>query len=154
MGWLNILGTLAQAVVGQTQRRTVYQDHPRAISRAGSGPEPRGLEGNYRILSPEEEVAQAEAETKRMLEEAYLEMIDERVEVGIRRVEEQMSRASGKVIDLETQVGTRIDSMHRSLDAIQLHTSDLESLGRKVNVLLAAVVLIAAISVYLLYRSF
>lgn len=155
MGWLNILGTLAQAVMGHNQQ-SVSSD-PTRVSRLGRGSDWSSESGYPLSIVPEaprDEVAEAEAETRRMLEEAYRDMVDERVTMGVRPVEKRINETSAKVIDLETNTHSRLDSMQRTMDDIQLSTGDIEKLGRKANVLLGAVAVIAAMCLYLIYKSF
>lgn len=155
MGWLEILGTLANAVV-QSEQKT---SNPLGVS-AGSA-RARSVDSvmsaapsRVTVIAPDpnEEIHRAEAETRRMLEEAYAEMVDERVDYGVRHLAERVEAASGKVIDLETNVDAKLDAIGRDVEAIFNQTRDLELLQKKVNVLLGAAVALLGMCGYLFYR--
>jgi hypothetical protein len=156
MGWLEILGTLANAVV-QSEQKT---SNPLGVS-GGSAPRARSLDSvmtseasRVTVIpaDPNEEILRAEAETRRMLEEAYAEMVDERVDYGVRNLAERVEQASGKVIDLETHVDARLEALSRDVDAIYNQTRNLDLLQKKVNVLLGFAVALLGICGYLFYR--
>jgi hypothetical protein len=156
MGWLEILGTLANAVVQSEQKSS----NPLGVSAAATR-RTRSLESvmtaepsRVTIIpaDPNEEVHRAEAETRRMLEEAYAEMVDERVDYGVRHLAERVEAASGKVIDLETNVDAKLDALGRDVESIFNQTRDLELLQKKVNVLLGAAVALLGMCGYLFYR--
>jgi hypothetical protein len=154
MGWLEILGTLAQAVVQSEQR----DSNPlglssRAARRARSYS--NGVIGETRVTvippDPRDEIARAEAETRRMLEEAYEEMIDERVDHGVRRMAERLDETSARVIDIETHVDDRLEKIATAVDDIRFETRKLDRLQKTVNALLALVVALLVLCGYLLY---
>jgi hypothetical protein len=155
MGWLQILGTLAQAVIqseGQSANPLgVYGGAARRARSFGSGM--IGDTARVTIIPPDpnEEVARAEAETRRMLEEAYSEMIDERVDHGVRRMAERVEQTSAKVIDLESNFHSKLETISRNVEDIQEQTRSLDALQKKVNLLLGAVAVLAGICGYLLY---
>jgi hypothetical protein len=157
MGWLQILGALAQAVVqseGQSPNPLSITGVPARRARSfGSGM--IGESSRVTILAPDpnEEVARAEAETRRMLEEAYAEMIDERVDYGVRRMAERVEQTSAKVIDIETHFGSKIENMGRNIAEMQSQTQGLESLQKKVNALLGVGAVLIALCGYLLYLT-
>lgn len=157
MGWLQILGTLAQAVIqseGQSANPLgVYGGAARRARSFGGGM--IGETSRVTIIPPDpnEEVARAEAETRRMLEEAYSEMIDERVDHGVRRMAERVEQTSTKVIDLEINFNSKLETISRNVEEIQYQTKDLESLQKKVNVLLGVGVVLLGLCGYLLYLS-
>ena len=157
MGWLQILGTLAQAVMqseGQSANPLgVSGPASRRARSLGSGM--IGEASRVTILAPDpnEEVARAEAETRRMLEEAYSEMIDERVDHGVRRMAERVEQTSAKVIDMETNFHSKLETMSRNLEEVQYQTKGLESMQKKVNLMLGAGVVLLGLCGYLLYLS-
>lgn len=156
MGWLEILGTLANAVV-QSEQKT---SNPLGVS-AASERRTRSLDvmtgeaSRVTVIpaDPNEEIERAEAETRRMLEEAYSEMIDERVDFSVRHVAERVEQASAKVIDLETNVDNRLDRMSRDVEAVYDQTRDLGLLQKKVNVLLGVTIALLVLCSYLLLSS-
>jgi hypothetical protein len=157
MGWLEILGTLANAVVQSEQ----HSSNPLGVS-AGAERRTRSLESVMTAepsrvtvipADPNEEIKLAEAETRRMLEEAYSEMIDERVDYSVRHMSERVDQASAKVIDLQSNVDGRLDAIGRDIDAIHGQTRDLALLQKKVNVLLGVTVALLGLCGYLLYLS-
>ncbi len=157
MGWLQILGALAQAVVqseGPSPNPLSISGVPARRARSfGSGM--IGESSRVTILPPDpnEEVARAEAETRRMLEEAYAEMIDERVDNSVRQMADRVEQTSARVIDIETNFGAKIDTMSRGLDDVQAQTRSLESLETKVNLLLGVGLVLIGLCGYLLYLS-
>lgn len=157
MGWLQILGNLAQAVI-QSERPSsnplgVSSGAMRRARSYGSGM--IGEEVRVTIIppDPQDEVARAEAETRRMLEEAYAEMIDERVDYGVRRMQERVEEASAKVIDLESHVNSGLEAISRSVEDIKMQTKDLDGLRQKVNMLLGVCGALLGLCGYLLYLA-
>jgi hypothetical protein len=157
MGWLQILGTLAQAVIqseGQSSNPLgVSSGAVRQARSFGSGMISESARVTILAPDPNEEVARAEAETRRMLEEAYAEMIDERVDHGVRRMAERVEKTSAKVIDIEANFSSRVETMSRSIEEMQFQTKGLDSLQKKVNVLLGVSVVLLGLCGYLLYLS-
>lgn len=155
MSWLEILGTLANAVVQSEQKSS----NPLGVS-GGSERRTRSLDvmsgetSRVTVIpaDPNEEVERAEAETRRMLEEAYAEMIDERVDFSVRHVSERVDQASAKVIDLETNVDSRLDTMSRDIEAIYDQTRELALMQKKVNMLLGFTIALLGMCGYLFYR--
>jgi hypothetical protein len=155
MGWLQILGTLAQAVV-QSERPS---SNPLGVSNGalrrarsfGSGM--IGDTARVTIVAPDpnEEIARAEEETRRMLEEAYAEMIDERVDHGVRRMAERVEQASARVIDLESSVNSKIETISRNIEEMQVQTKDLALLHKKVNALLGVGLVLLGVCGYLVF---
>jgi hypothetical protein len=157
MGWLQILGTLAQAVI----QSEGHSSNPLGVS-GGAVRQARSFGGGMigeasrvTILAPDpnEEVARAEAETRRMLEEAYSEMIDERVDHGVRRMAERVEQTSTRVIDLEINFNSKLETISRNVEEMQYQTRDLELLQKKVNALLGVGVVLLGLCGYLLYLS-
>jgi len=117
--------------------------------------------GRVRPLPPQDspgpsssEVAEAEAETKRMLMNAQREMLEEFAQNQIGPYSERVGRTEDRIIDIESNVVPRIDEIKRTLDAVETSTLSLEKLEKKVNVLLVLAVLAASASVAILVRSF
>jgi hypothetical protein len=157
MGWLEILGTLANAVVQSEQKSS----NPLGVSAAATR-RTRSLDSVMTAeasrvtvipADPNEEIHRAEAETRRMLEEAYSEMIDERVDYSVRHMSERVDQASARVINLESNVDSRLDAIGRDIDAIHDQTRDLTLLQKKVNLLLGVTIALLALCGYLLYLS-
>lgn len=161
MGWLEILGTLANAVVQSERQSSQSSSNPLGVSEGAArrarsfGSGMIGETARVTIIPPDpnEEVDRAEQETRRMLEEAYAEMIDERVDNSVRYMAERVEKTSAKVIDLETQVDSRLDTISRNVDEIQYQTKDLALIHKKVNALLAVCGVLAAACGYLLYLT-
>lgn len=157
MGWLQILGTLAQAVIqseGQSSNPLgVSSGAARQARSFGSGMIGEAARVTIIPPDPNEEVARAEAETRRMLEEAYSEMIDERVDHGVRRMAERVEQTSARVIDIESNFGSKIEAMSRNVEELQYQTKGLDALQKKVNVLLGVSAVLLGVCGYLLYLS-
>jgi hypothetical protein len=156
MGWLQILENLAQAVM--------QSESPSSNPLGVSGPSRTtrslgatmvGEPSRVTVIPPDpnEEVRRAEAETRRMLEETYHEMIDERVDYGVQLMAERVEQASARVIDIETHVNSRLDAISNSVNDVQFQTRNLERLQKKVDLLLGTTLALLALCAYLLYLS-
>ena len=131
MGWSDLLGGLAEALGGS--------------ARPSREPRVERLPPRER---PIDEVAQAEAETRRMMDEARREMardFDEKVAPWRKRVEEFEAR----VIDIDSTVVTRLDQMERTLGEMNLKALDAERLERRVNALILLVILLLIVTLWL-----
>ena len=161
MGWLQLLGTLAQAVVQADRNHTNSSSNPLGVS-AGAARRARsfgsgmiGESARVTIIPPDprEEIERAEAETRRMLEEAYQEMIDERIDYGVRRMAERVEENSAKVIEIESQVNAKLGTLARNVEDVQEQTKDINLLQKKVNILLGAMLVLVGLCGYLLYLN-
>jgi hypothetical protein len=66
---------------------------------------------------------------------------------------EQVDQASARVINLESNVDSRLDAIGRDIDEIHNQTRDLALLQKKVNLLLGVTIALLALCGYLLYLS-
>ena len=141
MSWGDFFGGLADAIGGTSGGKT----GGRAASRPAREPAVERLPARGRST---DELAAAEDETRRMMQEAARDMardfLDAEVSPWRRRIEE----AESKVIDMDSNVASRLDKMESSLDEMNRKAFDAERFEARLNVLIA---LVAALMILVLW---
>lgn len=158
MSWTNMLGNLA-AMAKQNEQggagKTVPAETPGVERKA-----PTGQLSDAPGARPEGVWAQAEAETKRMWEEAAREMAREtatevaRETVGnqLKPWEQRLLQTETKVIDTDAAVVKRLSRMEEALESIDMKALEAERFERKINVLIAIVVIVFAAVLFVALR--
>ncbi|MCB1020896.1 MAG: hypothetical protein KDC27_13270 [Acidobacteria bacterium] len=132
-GWEELLGGLADALGGSG-------------GRGGAGRPVR--EPHVERLPPQDEFAQAQAETRRMMQEATREMARD-FQDSVEPLRQRMERAEAKVIDIDSNVISRLDEMESALREINLQALEAERLENKLNALIVLVIALVVITLWL-----
>lgn len=155
MSWTNMLGNLA-AMAQQNQQggagKTVPAEDLAAQRKAPTGQ----LSG----AKPEGAWEQAEAETRKMWEEATREMAREvaadvareTVGVELKPWEQRLLQTETKVIDTDAAVVKRLSRMEEALESIDMKALEAERFERKLNILILIVVVVFAAVLFLAVR--
>lgn len=155
MSWTNMLGNLA-AMAQQSQQggagKTVPADQPGAPRKPPSGRLSAGPDAK-----PQGAWEEAEAETRRMWEEATREMAREtaaevaRETVGaeLKPWEQRLLQTETKVIATDSAVVKRLSRMEEALESIDMKALEAERFERKLNVIIGAVVVVFAAVLFL-----
>jgi hypothetical protein len=138
MSWGDLLGGLAEVLGGGSSAG-------RGASRPVREPHVERLPQRER---PRDEIAEAEAETRRMMQEATREMARDFHE-AVEPLRQRMERAEAKVIDIDSTVVTRLDQVERSLEEIKSRAPDVERLETRLNALILLVIALLIVTVWL-----
>jgi hypothetical protein len=154
---MNMLGNLAALAQQQQQggagksvpaQEPGVQRLPPAGRLSGDEPGPAGL------------VAEAEAETRRMWEEATREMARETatdvaretVRGELKPWEQRLLQTETKVIETDAAVVKRLSRMEEALESMDMKALDAERFERRINVLIALVAAVFAAVMFLALR--
>ncbi|MCB1020791.1 MAG: hypothetical protein KDC27_12740 [Acidobacteria bacterium] len=133
-GWEDLLGGLADALVGG--------------GGGGRGAARPVREPHVERLPARDELAEAEAETRRMMQEAAREMARD-FKDSVEPLRQRMERAEAKVIDIDSNVVSRLDQMESALRELNLQALDAERLENKLNALIVLVIALVVITLWL-----
>lgn len=152
MSWTNMLGNLA-ALAQQNQQgggsgASVPASEPGAERKPPSGQ----LTGTPSDGGAGGMLAEAEAETRRMWEEAAAEtarvtateVARETVGAQLKPWEQRLLETETKVIETDAAVVKRLSRMEEALESIDMKALEAERFERKLNVLIVAVVVVFA----------
>jgi hypothetical protein len=84
-------------------------------------------------------MADAEEETRRMMEEAAREMARDFYDTEVAPFHKRVEEAEAKIVEVDSTVVTRLGEMERLLDAINLKALDAERLERRLHLLIGLV---------------
>lgn len=160
MSWTNMLGDLA-ALAQQSRQQGGGSGASVPVSEPGAERKPPSgqLTG-----SPEDGagdmLAEVEAETRRMWEEAAAEtarvtaadVARETVSVHLKPWEQRLLQTETKVIETDAAVVKRLSRMEEALESIDMKALEAERFERKLNVLIVAVVVVFAAVMFVALR--
>ncbi|MBI1355936.1 MAG: hypothetical protein GC160_16470 [Acidobacteria bacterium] len=156
---MNVLGSLA-ALAQQNQQRSSAAARPVQERQPPAGRLTGELEPSSLEAKASGELAQAEAETLRMMEEAAREMARDvaadaarhTVRSELKPWEQRLSATEAKVIDTDAAVLGRLSKMEEALEAIDLKALEAERFELKLNVLIGLVAAVFAAVLFLALR--
>ena len=142
MSWTELIAGLAGAL---------------STASAGRPPVPPPPPVNLRRLPPAryevQSMAEAELETRRMMEEATREMARDLFDAEVAPLQKRVVAAEAKVADIDATVLTRLGEMERLLDAINLKALDAERLEKRLNLMLGLGVALFLMTLWFGLRS-
>lgn len=137
MSWSDFLGGLADALGS-------------SASRPAAQPRVERLPPRER---PTDEIAEAEAETRRMMQDAAREMTRDFLDAEVSPWRKRIENAESRVIDLDSNVVNRLNQMERSLEEINFKALEAERLEARMNILIALVVALLIATLWFGLRS-
>jgi len=159
MSWTNMLGNLAAMAQQNQQQGGASRTVPAAEPETQRQP-PSGQLSDAPGTKPGGVWADAQAETRQMWEEATREMARETAEEVARETvsgelrpwEQRLLQTETKVIDTDAAVVKRLSRMEEALESIDMKALEAERFERKLNILIATVVVVFAAVLFLALR--
>lgn len=143
MSWGDLLGGLANVLGGSAEPRGGGASRPAReprVERIAASP-------------PADEIAEADAETRRMMQEAARDMTRDFLDVEVEPWRKRIEVAESKVIDLDSNVASRLDRIESALDDVNFKALQAERLEVRVNVLIALVAVLLALTLWIGLRG-